>query len=71
MSIAERWQAVGMHTASLSHRRITANFGVNSSVISRLLARHRQIGTVEDRPRSSRPRKTTTREDRYLNSQAR
>lgn len=71
MSIVERWQAVGMNSAGLSNRRIAANFGVNNSVISRLLARHRHTGTVEDRPRSGRPRKTTPREDRYLNRQAR
>ena len=48
MSIAERWQAVGMNSAGLSNRRIAANFGVNNSVISRLLARHRHTGTVKD-----------------------
>ena len=56
MSIAERWQAVGLNSAGLSNRRIAVNFGVN---------------TVEDRPRSGRPRKTTPREDSYLKCQAR
>jgi len=39
-------------------------------VVSRLLARHRQKGTVEDCPRSGRLRKTTPREDSYHNRQA-
>ena len=59
LSIAERWQAIGMKNAGMSNRQIAANFGVNNSVISRLVARHRQTGSIEDRPRSGRPRKTT------------
>ena len=34
MSIAERWQVIGMNSAGLSNRRIAANFGVNNSVIN-------------------------------------
>ena len=74
MRIVERWQAVGMNSADLSNRRIAAKFGVNNSVIRKLLVRHRQTETVEGRPRSGRPPKTTLREDRYFNyynSQAR
>lgn len=71
LSIAERWQAIGMKNAGMSNRQIAANFGVNNSVISRLVARHRQTGSIEDRPRSGRPRKTTPREDRFLARQAR
>ena len=61
MSIAEHWQVVGINSAGLSNRRIAANFGVNNSVISRLLARHRHTETVEDRSRSGRSRKTTSK----------
>ena len=58
MIIAESWQAVGINSAGLSNRRKAVNFGVNNSVINRHLARHRHTGTVKDRQRSGRPRKT-------------
>ncbi|VDI19065.1 Hypothetical predicted protein, partial [Mytilus galloprovincialis] len=69
LSIAEHWQVVGM--ASLSCRRIAVHFGVNHTVIMRLVQRYRQTWSVEDRPRAGRPRKTTPREDRNLSRQAR
>jgi len=66
LTIAQKWQIIGMRNSGLSLRRIAENFEVNFSVISRLLKRHREDGTVEERPRSGRPRKTTIREDRTL-----
>ena len=60
-----------MNSGGLSNHQIAANFGVNNSVISRLLARHRHKGTDEDRQSFGRPRKTTPGKDRYLNCQAR
>ncbi|VDI83638.1 Hypothetical predicted protein [Mytilus galloprovincialis] len=71
LSIAERWQVVGMANTGLSCRRIAVHFGVNHTVIIRLVQRYRQTGSVEDRPRAGRPRKTTPREDRNLSRQAR
>lgn len=46
---------------------MASDIEMNNSVISRLLARHRHTGTVKDHPRSGQPRKTTRREDHYLN----
>ncbi|XP_063436444.1 uncharacterized protein LOC134717876 [Mytilus trossulus] len=71
LSTTERWQVVGMANTGLSCRRITVHFGVNHTVIIRLVHRYRQTGSVEDRPRAGRPRKTTAREDRNLSRQAR
>ena len=71
LSIATRWQVVGMANTGLSCRRIAVHFGVNHTVIIRLVQRYRQTGSVEDRPRAGRPRKTTPREDRNLSRQAR
>ena len=71
LSIAERWQAIGIKNAVMINRQIAANFGLNNSVISRLVARHRQTGSIEERRRSGRPRKTTPREDLFLACQAR
>ena len=66
LSEAERWQAVGMSTAGMSTRTIGNNFNVNHTVIVRLLRRQRITGSVNDRPRSGRPRKTSIRSDRLL-----
>ncbi|CAG2258086.1 unnamed protein product [Mytilus edulis] len=60
-----------MANTGLSCRRIAVHFGVNHTVIIRLVQRYRQTGSVEDRPRAGRPRKTTPREDRNLSRQAR
>ena len=45
--------------------------GVHYSVINRLMDRFKATGTVEDRPRSGRPRKTTPKEDRLIARRAR
>ena len=71
LSIAERWQAVGMSQTGLSNRRVAQRVGVHHSVIDRLMDRFQATGTVEDRPRSGRPRKTTPREDRLIARRAR
>lgn len=55
-----------MRNSGLNLRRIAEHFDVNVSVISRLLTRHRESGTVDERERSGRPRKTTPREDRAI-----
>jgi transposase len=46
-------------------------FNVTQSVISRLYQRYRESGTVEERPRTGRPRATNNREDRLLVREAR
>ena len=71
LTIPERWQAVGMHTGGLSHRRVADHFRVNHSIIVRLMQRFRQTGNVTDRPRAGKPRKTKPREDRLISRRAR
>ena len=71
LSIAERWQAVGMSQTGLSNRRVAQRVGVHRSVIDRLMHRFQVTGTVDDRSRSGRPRKTTPREDRLIARRAR
>ena len=60
-----------MKNADMSNRRIAPNFGVSNFVISRLVTKHRPTVSVEDRQRSDRSRKTTSREDRFPARQAR
>jgi transposase len=71
LTIPERWQAVGMHTGGLSHRRVADHFRINHSIIVRLMQRFRQTGNVTDRPRAGKPHKTTPREDRLISRRAR
>ena len=47
-------------------REIGRRLGVSPSVVVRLRQRFQATGSVQDRPRSGRPRKTTAREDRYI-----
>ena len=63
--MASHWY-ICMRTSSLSLRRITVQFEVEYSVISRLLKRHIDSETVDERDRSGRPRKTSARDDRAL-----
>ena len=60
-----------MLTAGMSARDVARHFQRYESTISRLLNRFQQTGTVADRPRSGRPRKTTPREDRFLKTSSR
>ena len=60
-----------MNNAGLSSRNIAGQFRVNQSIIVRLLQRYRADGTVSERQRSGRPRKTDERENRYLKRLAR
>jgi transposase len=70
LTIAERWQAIGMSNTGMSSRNIAVQFNVNHTVIGRLIQRYHQTGTVNDRPRSGRHRLTSPREDRLLTRRA-
>jgi hypothetical protein len=63
LAIPERWQAVGMYSSGLSHRRVADHFRISHSIIVRLIQRFRQTGNVTDRPRAGRPRKATPKND--------
>jgi IS30 family transposase len=49
LTIAERWQAIGMSNTGMSSRNIAVQFNVNHTVIGRLIQRYHQTGTVNDR----------------------
>ena len=71
MTFEQCERAIGMLTAGMSARDAAGPFQHHESTISRLLNRFQQTGNVADRPRSSRPRKTTPREDRFLTTSSR
>ena len=60
-----------MDNGGFSHGRVADHFRVNHSIIVRLMQRVRQTGNVTDRPRASRPRKTTPRDDRLISRRER
>jgi IS30 family transposase len=64
LTLAERWQAVGMSQADLSNRRVAGTMGVHHSVIDRLMQHLQATGMVYECLRSGKPCKTTPREDR-------
>ena len=60
-----------VHTVTLcqewvSTRHVSRRLGVNQSDVVRTWRRYRDTGTVDDMPRSGRPRATTAEDDRYL-----
>ena len=66
LSDAEKWQAVGMVRAGMTQRQVAERHNVSHSVISRLMSRLNETGSVDERQRSGRPHKTTERENRLL-----
>ena len=70
-SLAIRWQIVGAFNAGASRVDIARQHGITRGEVSRLIRKWHETGTVCDRPRSGRPRKSTRREDRLLLRMAR
>ena len=70
MTLAERHTAVGMLTAGMTGCEVAAHFGRSESTISHLWTKYRLTGTVIDRPRSGRPRKTLARAAHFGRSES-
>ena len=66
LTLEQRQRVVGMLTAGVAVRGNARHFGVHKSTISRLKNKFRHTGTVADRPRSGRPRKSTPSETGIL-----
>ena len=66
ISYAEKNQAIGMLRAGLSAEAVSGRLRVSKRTIERLKSKYRDTGTVNDRPRTGRPRKTSTAEDRHI-----
>jgi transposase len=49
-----------------SNKSIAAEMGINLSTVKRIKQKYHKTGSVKDKARSGRPRKTTPREDRVL-----
>ena len=66
LTTLDRGRAHAWLQGGVGVREIGRRLGVSPSVVVRLRQRFQATGSVQDRPRSGRPRKTTAREDRYI-----
>ena len=66
LSIEPRGEVVGMYSLGLSMNEIAKRMRIARGTVQSSMKKHRETGTVADRPRSGRPRKTTPQEDRLL-----
>ena len=57
-----------MHTTGMSFKAIGRQMGYHYAVVNRLVRKHTQTNNVKDLPRSGRPRVTSDRDDRALQS---
>ena len=66
-TIGQRWRIIGRWEAGASADTISITISIPRSTVFAIIRRHRDNPRdVVDKPRSGRPRKTTTREDRSL-----
>ena len=63
LTLAERWQAVGLSQAGCSNR---SELGVNHFVIDGFLQCLQATGMVDEHPRFDSPRKTTHGDDMLI-----
>lgn len=66
LSAEQRSQAIGMLQAGMSQSEIARHFGCSQPAISNLTRRYEETGSVDDHPRSGRPRVTTPIQDRFI-----
>lgn len=66
----DRSRAIAWLQDGVGVREVARRLEVSHPVIIRLRQRYEATGSVQERRRSGRPRKTTAREDRYLQRQA-
>ena len=57
---------VGFRLSGRSVQETAVHFNVSVGTVSKLVAKHRQYGDVQDRPRSGRPRVTSRLEDNEI-----
>jgi len=65
-SIDIRNMVIGQHQAGVGIRKIARSLKLEPCTVSRIIKKFKDTGTVADRKRSGRPRKTTEAEDRQI-----
>ena len=61
-----RTRAVVLVEEGYSYRDVGTRLGISYKTVFRLVKKHRETGSIVDKPRSGRPKATTEREDRIL-----
>ncbi|XP_072376134.1 uncharacterized protein [Diabrotica undecimpunctata] len=71
LSDVQRGKIVALVEQGMSQRQISATLHVSQSVVSKTYARFLELGTLKNRPRESRRRVISDRQDRFLGQIAR
>ena len=66
LPIEQRWRGIGMFEAGESQQTIARRLGCSQPAIANLISWYVGTGSVEDHPRTGRPRVTTPNQDRYM-----
>jgi transposase len=66
LSREQRLRIIGMLEAGMDQKRAARIMRCQPKTIARLVSRYQETGSVEDRPRSGRPRVTTRNQDRFI-----
>ena len=61
-----RWRLIVLHEEGYSQRQIADRLKITQSTVCKHIKRYKETGDVHDRPRTGRPRKTSTATDRYI-----
>ncbi len=69
LSREQRLRAIGMVQAGLSYSDVSRRMGCSQPTIRRLVERHEETGSVDDRQRPGRERVTSPDQDRYIRLQ--
>lgn len=57
---------IALTEIGLSNREVARRIGVSEETVRNIKKRHLETGSLQHRPRSGRPRATTSREDRFI-----
>ena len=66
ISIEKRAQVLILKEDGHTHKAIGERLGIHYKSVSYILKKHAKTGSVQDRQRSGRPRKSTAREDKLI-----
>jgi len=66
LPVGDMDQMIGMLLAGQTQRHVRRHFNVSHTVVGRVWQRYLDTGSVAERPRNVRPRKTTDIDDRYI-----
>ena len=66
VDVETRTRALVLVEEGYSFRAVGTRLGISHKTVFRIVHKHRQTGSVADKPRRGRPKSTTPRQDRIL-----